>query len=253
MTIFQLFAITILLLVLALCAYILYKIRRVHLMQYSLQQQFEHFPETLNLTYRQIQAFISLEGMLGLPYALPPLRSWAASPDFLLVLAEYSRQQLPEVIVECSSGASTIVLAQCAKMNRKGHIFSLEHDPIYAEKTRQELKKQDLLDWATVIDAPLQDYNFDDQNYLWYTINEQIQSTQIDMLIIDGPPAGLNHCARYPVGPLLFPLLNKKSAVFLDDANRIDEQKIISTWLNDFPEMSLSKYDCEKGAVCLIN
>lgn len=63
--------------------------------------------------------------------------------------------------MECSSGASTIVLAQSAKLNGRGHVFSLEHDRDYATKSRVELEKQSLSDWATVIDAPLQEYIFD--------------------------------------------------------------------------------------------
>ncbi len=218
-------------------------------MQYGLQQQVERFPDNV----RQVHAFIDLNRLLQLPWSLPPLGGWAASADFLLLLAEYVLQHQPEVIVECSSGTSTLVLAQCAKLNGKGRILSLEHDVIYAEKTRQELIKQGLQDWATVIDAPLQDYRFNEQNYCWYTLGEQIQNQVIDMLIIDGPPASLNSCARYPAGPLLLPLLNKKAVVFLDDSDRPDEQQIIKNWLNEFPGLQKKVHYCEKGAVSLIN
>lgn len=237
------------LIMLVLCFYVLHKVKRVHLMQYDMQQRVEHFPESI----RQVHAFIDLNRLLQLPWSLPPLGGWAASADFLLLLAEYVLQQQPEVIVECSSGASTLVLAQCAKLNGKGRILSLEHDVIYAEKTRQELIKQGLQDWATVIDAPLQDYRFNEQNYQWYALDEQIQSQVVDMLIIDGPPASLNSCARYPAGPLLLPLLNKKARVFLDDADRADEQKIIKDWVNEFPRLQKSVHYCEKGAVILSN
>lgn len=249
MTIIDILILILILAVLILCAYVLHKVRRVHLMQYALQQQVECFPNSV----RQVQAFIDLNRLLQLSWSLPPLGGWAASPDFLLLLAEYMLQYQPEVIVECSSGASTVVLAQCAKLNGKGQVLSLEHDAHYAEKTRQELTKQGLQNWAIVIDAPLQDYSFDGQNYLWYTLDMQIQGKQIDMLIIDGPPASLNHCARYPAGPLLLPLLNKDAVVFLDDANRYDEQQIIKNWLNEFPNLQVNQHNCEKGAVNLCN
>lgn len=247
----EIFIIVLLLLLIALSAYTFYKVRRVHLMQYDLQNQYQRFPDTLNLTYQQLQAFTVLDRRLNLTYALPPLRGWAASPDFLLLLAEHVHRQQPEVMVECSSGASTVVMAQCAKQNSKGHVFSLEHDVHYAEKTRQELIKQGLQEWATVIDAPLQDYLFAEQTYRWYMLNSDIKSKKIDMLIIDGPPTHLNHCARYPVGPLLLPLLNKNAVVFLDDADRSDEQEIIKNWLAEFPGLHAEKHICEKGAVSL--
>lgn len=247
----EFFIIALLLSLIALSVYTLYKVRHVHLMQYNLQNQYQRFPHALNLTYQQLQAFIALDRRLNLTYALPPLRGWAASPDFLLLLAEHVHQQQPEVIVECSSGASTVVLAQCVKHNGKGHVFSLEHDAHYAEKTRQELIKQDLQDWATVIDAPLQDYSFAEQAYRWYNLDEEIQSKQIDMLVIDGPPADLNCYARYPAGPLLLPLLNKNAVVFLDDTDRPDEQQIIKIWMSEFPNLQANNYNCEKGAVSL--
>jgi len=217
-----------------------------------LQQQLEQkLPEYLQHNYQQIQAFTDLSHLLQLPWPLPPLRGWAASPDFLLLLAEHVLQKKPKCIVECSSGASTIVLAQCAKINGYGHIQSLEHDAHYADKTRQQLIKQKLQDWATVIDAPLRDYKFNEQKYRWYTLNEQIKSSCIDMLVIDGPPASLGHCARYPAGPLLLPLLNENGMVFLDDADRPDEQKIIQRWIDEFKKLDAHRYNCEKGAVGL--
>lgn len=222
-------------------------------MQYELRQQLEQkLPEHLHRTYQQIQAFTDLNYLLHLPWPLPPLRGWAASPDFLLLLAEHMFQKKPECIVECSSGASTIVLAQCAKLNGYGQILSLEHDVHYAAKTKQQLIKQGLEDWATVINAPLKDYEFNGQNYRWYSLNEKIKELCIDMLVIDGPPASLNHCARYPAGPLLLPLLNENGVVFLDDAARADEQEIIQRWIDEFKNLDVHSYDCEKGAVNLI-
>lgn len=240
--------------VLSLCLLILHKVRRVHLMQYNLQQLLEQkVPEDLHHTYQQIKAFIDLNHLLQLPWPLPPLRGWVASPDFLLLLAEHVLQHKPNRIVECSSGASTVVLAQCAKLNGYGYVLSLEHDAHYAEKTRQLLVKQGLQNWATVIDAPLRDYDFNGQNYHWYTLSEQVQDKCIDMLVIDGPPANLNHCARYPAGPLLLPLLNTNSIVFLDDASRPDEQEIVQRWVSEFTGFDAYRHDCEKGAVSLIN
>jgi predicted O-methyltransferase YrrM len=246
----EVFIIVLLLVLITLSAYTLHKIRRVHLMQYELKDQDQRIPDAL---YHQLQALAALDRRLNLTYALPPLRGWAASPDFLLLLAEHVYRQQPKVIVECSSGASTVMLAQCAKQNGKGHVFSLEHDAQYAEKTRQELLKQDLLNWATVIDAPLQEYSFSEQTYRWYKLDEEIQTKPIDMLIIDGPPGFLNSCARYPAGPLLLPLLNKNAVVFLDDADRPDEQQIIKNWLSEFPNLHVNQHNCEKGAVSLSN
>lgn len=84
----EILATFVLLLLILIMIYSLHKIRRVHLMQYELLSQ-NRLSTDLNLTFHQIQAFICLDRRLNLSYALPPLRGWAASPDFLLLLAEY--------------------------------------------------------------------------------------------------------------------------------------------------------------------
>jgi predicted O-methyltransferase YrrM len=249
-----LFVISLVVATFGLCLFILHKARRIHLMQYNLQYLLEQeASKSLHHTYQQIQSFIDLNNLLHLRWPLPPLRGWTASPDFLLLLAEYVLQHKPTYIVECSSGASTIVLAQCAQLNECGHILSLEHDAHYADKTRKLLIKQGLQEWATVIDAPLIDYDFNGQHYHWYTLDRQIQHQRIDMLVVDGPPADLNDCARYPAGPLLLPLLNENGIVFLDDANRPDEQEAIQRWVREFAGLDICSHDCEKGAVSLIS
>jgi len=220
-------------------------------MQYETLHKFTQIPSHLNNSYRQIQALLALNQLLQLNWALPPLRGWAASPDFLLLIVEHTRQHQPKVILECSSGASTIALAQSVKLNGKGRVLSLEHDPEYAEKTREELKKQGLQDYATVLDAPLKKYIFNENQYLWYNFGAQIGDLPIDMLVIDGPPGSLNRLARYPAGPLLLPMLTKNGSVFLDDSDRIDEQEIINLWVTQFSHLCIHQKDCEKGAVIL--
>lgn len=242
-----------LLLLVVLLLYTFHKVRKIHLMQYYLMNQNKTFPNQLNVIYQQIQAFITLERRLSLPYSLPPLRGWAASPDFLLLIADHVAQHKPETIVECSSGASTLVMAQTVKKNGKGHIYSLEHDSFYAEKTREHLRRQGLEDWATVIDAPLQLYTLSNQQYQWYKLEGVFETNQIDMLVIDGPPQDLNKHARYPAGEILFPLLTNQAAVFLDDSDRTDEREIIEMWLLRFKKFQLLKHSCEKGAVSLVN
>jgi len=55
-----------------------------------------------------------------------------------------------------------------------------------------------------------------------------------DLLIIDGPPNGTQHLARYPALPILFHLLSEDVAVLLDDAFRVDEREIVKLWQKEF-------------------
>ncbi len=160
------------------------------------------------------------------------------------------QQRRPETIVECSSGASTVVLAKCLQRLGKGQVYSLEHDPVYAEKTRRSLAEAGLSDWATIIDAPLAEHRIDTETWQWYSL-DGFPDVPIDMLVIDGPPRFVSPLARYPAGPILFPRLAPQGVVFLDDAARDDESRIMARWRAEWPRLGCVRYDTEKGATLL--
>ena len=62
--------------------------------------------------YRQTEAFIQLINLLQFKSAIPSTRSWAASPDLLLLIAETVRKNKPSLVVELGSGVSTLVSAK---------------------------------------------------------------------------------------------------------------------------------------------
>lgn len=52
-----------------------------------------------------------LEKLLGLSKALPVTDNWSAAADFLKIISNLCLERKPKVIVECSSGTSSLVLA----------------------------------------------------------------------------------------------------------------------------------------------
>jgi predicted O-methyltransferase YrrM len=237
--------------ILLVLIYLLHKVRRVHLMMFGLKEGIElKLPNSLIAHFQQTQILTRLQNELGLKDTLPPLRGWAASPDFLLEIFTHARHAGPETILECSSGASTIVLARAAQLNGRGHVYSLEHEPVFSERTRSDLARLELADWATVIDAPLRAIQLDGKEWLWYA-TDAIPSSPIDLVVVDGPPEAIGHMARYPAGPLLLPKLSPGGAVFLDDANQSDERHIIRDWEARFSTLSKRDHFCEKGCVSL--
>jgi len=228
--------------------YILYKLRAVHVLLYQVHDTTR--TESAS-SFRQLEALLGLYIELDLDGSLPATRGWAASPDFLLELARHALSRRPLCIVECSSGTSTLVLARCAQRNGTGKVFSLEHDRQYAEQTRQQLARHGLSAWVEVIDAPLQPHQLAGEEWPWYRYEKLPQQAAIDMLVIDGPPQATRSMARYPAGPLLFPLLNAGAAVFLDDAARPGEQAVLQRWQVEFPQLAQSTRPCEKGCTVL--
>lgn len=229
-------------------AWLLRKARRMHLLLHGLQQHMDSAPARL---YRQLEALAGLQQELQLARSLPPARGWAASPDFLLALVRQVQASAPQVVLECSSGASTVVLARCLQLQGHGRLISLEHDAHYAAQTRRELARHGLSQWAQVIEAPLRSHQLAGESWPWYDLAQLPPTLSVDLLVIDGPPQATRTLARYPAGPLLFGRLSGSACVYLDDAARPDEQAILQRWQAEFPRLQQSSLACEKGCAVL--
>ena len=247
----ELFAIGLSLINILLVAYVLHKVRRVHLMGYRISDEIRRVSgKHLVDLHQQIQIQERLCRELELDDGLPPTRGWAASPDFLLLVSRHAREAGPMVVVECGSGTSTVVLARCMQLNGSGHVYSLDHDPEFAEETRANLLRYGLAEWATIIDASLRPHVLGDEKWNWYS-EENLPDSTIDLLVVDGPPEPFGPLIRYPAGPILFPRLSAGGMVFLDDAAREDELRIVERWMEEFDGLQRREYDCEKGAISL--
>ncbi len=200
----------------------------------------------------QIEALLALYAEVRPAHGLPPTRGWAASPDFLCLLTKFVAEEHPMTVVECSSGLSTLILAACLKNQGRGHVYSLEHDSKFAAKTRDLIRLHDLGEWATVIDAPLQQLSIPNWEGKWYDTTGLLSDFTIDMLVIDGPPHFTASMARYPALPVFLNRMRIGGVVLLDDADRADERLIITTWKKNYPSLSEIPFiSAEKGAVCL--
>jgi len=228
----------------------LHKIRRIHLMAYRIQEDAARARTESHALFGQLSALASLDRCLRLDGAIPSMRGWAASPDFLLAITEEFRERKPERVIEYSSGTSTVVIAKCLELCRRGPAYSLEHDPDYAEATRTQLKRYGLERWATVVDAPLERTpRFESP---WYSLSAlPNEAREIDLLVIDGPPGTTGPLARYPALPRLNERLARTCSVLLDDADRDSERRALALWNEAFPEFLQQRLYCEKGAARL--
>ncbi len=191
-----------------------------------------------------------LEHALGLTSPLPYTPDWSAAPDFLGLIAEHCLARRPSTIVECSSGTSTLVLARCCQLNGHGHVYSLENGAEYANATTAQLEAAGLQDWVSVIHAPLINYKLNEHEHIWYSL-DKLSTHDIDLLVIDGPPAVIDREARYPALPLLHDRLAAGCTVYLDDADRAGEHEIVQKWNAMFPEFQRLPADCERGCAVL--
>lgn len=210
--------------------------------------------------------YAALEERLNLNQGIPYTPDWSAAPDFMALIVEHALATQPGSIFECSSGLTTLMLARCCQMNghangnvnSQGHIYSLENGQEYAANTRSYFERYGLDDYATVIDAPLEKMTINGDEFLWYSLDgisthipAQIQPPSIDMLVIDGPPGFIQMNSRYPALPQLFGLLAEGCSIFLDDAAREDEKRIVALWLAEFPGLEHQYIDTERGCSLL--
>jgi predicted O-methyltransferase YrrM len=206
----------------------------------------------LKQTFRQVEAMQNLNAIIPTSEVLPATRGWAASPDLLLVLIDQVITQRPSLIVECGSGASTLWLALALRrFGIDGRIVSLDHDPLFAGKTREFLARHGVGDLAEVRDAALEDFSLADGSYSWYARRAWADLTGIDLLFVDGPPAATGSRARYPALPLLRDALNPAATVVLDDLVVPDMQETLRLWLDACPEFGSEILPLEKQAALL--
>ena len=243
------FTIVLLSMIVGLLIVLLWKVRKIHLTSYELRSDTSNIRRETEALFTQIQALFALEKKLGLAEALPPMRGWAGSPDFLLAVADEVLARKPGTVMECSSGVSTLVVARCLQLNGAGHVYSLEHDLKFASKTRKLMDQYGLSNWGTVLDAPLQTEHTETP---WY--NEEVipqELARIDMLIVDGPPTSTAALARFPALPRLMSRMADRFIVLVDDADRDDEAEMLKRWRDLFPHLEQRDAYCEKGLIIL--
>ncbi|MDM8547528.1 class I SAM-dependent methyltransferase [Candidatus Venteria ishoeyi] len=238
--------IVLLLLIVAIQFYLLYQIQK--------KPNTVQLPALLrkesNALFSQLEAYLSLRDRLDLRAGLPYTRDWSASPDFLKMIVEHCLEAKPSVVLECSSGLTSLMLARCCQMNQQGRVYSLENGEQYALATREHIQRYQLEDYAEIRHAPLEKTAVNGVDYDWYAINA-IPDEPIDMLVIDGPPGFIQKHSRYPAVPLLFEKLSANCVIFLDDAARDDEQEIIRLWQAAYPALQLTYIKTDRGCAVL--
>ncbi len=185
-----------------------------------------------------------IAGVLG--EHTPPLGGWAIEPDFGVLVLEASRRR-PDVVVECGSGITTLLVAATLRANGAGHLYSLEHDAIFAEETERRLAAAELEEWVTVLLAPLRAQPVAHRQLPWYAA-ETVATLppRVDVLVVDGPP-DLVPLARWPALELLEPRLPAGSVVLLDDGRRPHERRTAMAWRRSHPDFDLYWLDTVKG------
>ena len=236
--------IALVLLVALYCAKLLRALhQRVSKANQQTQESIKEVKEQIWHSYRQSEALQQLFALLKFSAPIPPTRSWAASPDLLLTIADLVRTRKPRLVVELGSGVSTLILAKAGA--RK--VISIDNSAEFAEKTREMLKAHKVRG-VDVRVAPLKAHT---SGVDWYDTAKLKDLKNIDLLIIDGPPGSKNPDARKPALKELLNKLSSKAVVVIDDVNRKGEREMAEAFAKALPRHTLTILNHEKGTAVI--
>ncbi len=164
-----------------------------------------------------------MPGIVDQTLKLPRFNGWMLPDDALDIIGDLICAHGPALTLECGSGRSTIVLANVlAELDPGMRLVSLEHLPEFDLSTSRLLAENLLDHVAEVRYAPIVDG--------WYDPAAWADLTDIDMMLVDGPPGHLSHLARQPALQLLAHKMAPGAVVVLDDTHRSDEQMAMKLW-----------------------
>ncbi len=154
---------------------------------------------------------------------------WAlGAGDRERVLQLVARRSAP-VVVELGAGEGTVELAR-GLADLGGTLASVEHDPLWAEVAGSRIREAGLGGVARVVEAPLEPRP---DGPPWYSraALEKLPR-RIDLLLVDGPPAGEPgaELAREPALGALLGRLADDAIVVLDDVHRPGERAVVERW-----------------------
>ncbi len=182
---------------------------------------------------------------------LPRPGGWAVSTDFLVELVRLIRLKKPELVVELGSGLSTLIAALALKQSATGRLMSFDHDDAFRRKTQARLRENGLESIAEVRTACLKPRAGLPHAAPWYDVAELADLQDIDILIVDGPPADLHPEIRGAALTFFWERLAPGGIIVLDDAGRKGERSFVEREVKRLRGMTVDYIETEKGMVIL--
>lgn len=170
-----------------------------------------------------------------------PTRGWHLRADALRLVADIVAETRPRLVLELGSGASTVLLArQCASLDTKARVVSVEESPFFAARTTKLLRRHRFCDWVSVVVSPVVRTRIGDWRGYCYGMSEAAMASAMDgeragVVLIDGPMSAwtMRGDCRYGTLPLIRRWLAAGALVIVDDANRRRERGIIERWTEE--------------------
>ena len=129
-------------------------------------------------------------------------------------------------VLECGSGASTLLLALLAEKYDR-HAWSFENHEEWGLHVREVIAELEL-SRLTVCHTPLHNYG----EYDWYELPGCPLPRDFGLVVCDDPP-GTIQGGRYGLMPVMGEYLRPDCRILLDDTNRRKEKELIERWAGE--------------------
>lgn len=169
----------------------------------------------------------------------PAMTRFSMEPAGMLALVEEVRNSRPGLVLELGSGASTVWLAAAMASLGEGRLVSIEHDPAYHAATLAMLRANGLESRVDLRLAPIAPCTLEDgREWAWYDTGAFTGLADVDLLLVDGPPQSVGPMSRFPAFERLRGQLAPGARIFVDDATRDEERKMLQLWRKAEPRLS---------------
>ncbi|AFZ45125.1 hypothetical protein PCC7418_3000 [Halothece sp. PCC 7418] len=170
---------------------------------------------------------------------------WCIGSEDYNTLTKYVDGKSPRLIVELGSGLSTFQLANDFP---EATLISLENDPRIREQNLQTLEFNQK-NSANILLAPIKLQFYKGASFITYDFNKIKNTSQIDLLIVDGPVERLFPMGRESSLYFLFNQLAIGAIIGLDDYHRTSAKSTVSNWLSVFGNSLLLQEETDSFAV----
>jgi hypothetical protein len=191
-----------------------------------------HLAPEMESVYQQI--FIRDMLRLGIEDEFYPL-GWAANYGMMYLIGRICASCGVKNILELGAGQSSILLDRLAAAGAMAAaVTTVEHDQDWIDRLRPKLNH-------TLLHCPLKDMNDEVGAYRAYNFGPSLP-TVVDLLIVDGPPAGTSAIANSRHGALqLIDRLDRTGfIVLIDDAEREGEVRLAQRFCASLGERGIA-------------
>ena len=185
-----------------------------------------------------IYTFNLLQSLLAegnyLPYSAMAMRPFSLAYVLNEIVVNKRTQ-----ILEFGSGISTILICRLIKRNNLNIKFkSVDHDINWIALVKSNLEKESLEKYVDFIHSPLIKRPLEGNLNHWYELGNltEIENYKVDLLLVDGPTAFSAEIAtsRYFALDFTKDNLLENAVIFLDDASRDGELRVMKKWSKEF-------------------